>query len=205
MKTLYAWFIKIAIGCVLLGAILVLYPKVEAARIDVYVAQKKVQQRPLTISKVAAIKLDLEKNTANIKAITALLPVKDQLNTFIAQLSKQAQTSGVALSVPLVEEKIEKDESGQVAPPVGPILNVRIKLIGSGDAAALLQFFHFVETSPYLISVESWQLDTASTKTLPRSGALPGGSPELLQPLTSSGYLEARVIIGVVNPNWVKP
>lgn len=206
MKPLVIWLIKGLVLSVIIITMVFLRSMLQTLRVDLYRANAELELRPQIESQAVALKMDLEKNDDAIKKVQALIPSKDELNVFIEQLSGSAQDLGVNLTVPTVEEKTTLDARGLPVTAQGPLADIHMQLVGSGDADALVQFLHVLETAPFVVTVESFHLEAVSTRTVPGSFMAPQAQPTN-QPApvkVQKGYLEVNVTIAVKNANQTK-
>ncbi len=203
MKQYIVWIIKIAILVLLIIGIWYLNRLVHEKQVLVFLAHQQLDQKSELSSQAVAIKQEIKKQTADLQQITSLTPPKDQLNMLIAQIGDEARRKGIDLTVPIVEEAVVLDEAGQKTTASGPIVNVKLKLVGVGSPAALVQFLHVIETQPYLIEVQDWHI-TSDTKIITPAGSLnaPSNPSEIAKEV--NGSLDANVVISVANPEWHK-
>jgi hypothetical protein len=203
MKQFISWIIKIVALVVLTTGIWYVNGLVREKKVQVFLSEQQLDQKSELSNQALAIKQEIKKQTADLDQIASLTPPNDQLNVFIAQIGDEARRQGIDLTVPVVEEDVVINESGQRTEASGPIVNVKLKLVGTGSPAALVQFLHVMETEPYLIVIQGWHI-TSDTNIITTAGSLnaPLAPNEVGKQV--NGSLDANMIISVANPQWHK-
>lgn len=121
--------------------------------------EASLEQLPQVVARQGAAQAELEKRAFDVQRVKSFLVAKDQIGKLVTEIEAAAREAGVEMAVPAVEEKEQLDEEGRIVPPGGPLFEVRLKIVATGQPAALLKFLHAAEHMQYLVYWESFRLD----------------------------------------------
>lgn len=124
-----------------------------------------LERRPEEQISFASVQAEINRRQDDFETVRSLIVERNDLGEVIGSIERVAGTSNVLVSLPEVEERQLVDESGTIVPPSGPIQEVRISIVASGDPRDLLDFIYRVENLPYLVWFEGWRLDTEKQVT----------------------------------------
>lgn len=128
---------------------------------------------PETLSAEAAQGAVLAQHRAAVERLQRLLPRREEVGAVAGAMEREGTQRNVAVVITDLKEAELRDASGTVAPPSGPVRDLRITGIAIGAPAQLISWLGAVEHFPYLMRIEEWKL-----RVLESAGA-PGTQPRL--------------------------
>lgn len=162
----------------------------------VHIQEERLAHVPETRARQAATAAEVKKRALDIHRIEAFIGQTEALGSLVEEFEAAGRARGATLTVPGVEEKQLVDESGNVVPASGPMLEVRLKLVGVGAPKNLLALLHDIEYAQHLTYFESWRLD-ASPETARNQAATLAGETVSARNLA---VLTADLIVAVRRP-----
>lgn len=140
-----------------------------------------------------ATQAEIAKRQFDIDRISAFVVPEQQLGNVVETLEKAGQDRAVRLELPTVEKKDSLDEAGNIVPTAGPIREVRLKLVGTGNPKNLLALVHDIEHMQLLTYFESWRIDASEQAARNQAAALGAeASPADLALLTADLIVAVR-------------
>lgn len=183
----------VAVG-VVVATVLAWYA-VGVKRAAVLVLEEELVRLPAVTVREGALKAEIEKRALDVQRIRAFIVGKEQLAQVVSEIENIGRDVGITVSIPTVEEKEVLDENGNVVPPSGPLLDVRLKIVAIGNPKRLLSFLHTIEHMQRLTYFESWRLDASEATARNQATALQRGGEDI--PLSERALLTADMIVAV--------
>lgn len=167
---------------------------IQEARRELAERERRAAQIFAHVGEASALAAELEAREAVLRDVALLVPAERDIGSVVALLEREAVKRRVTLRVPQVEEVKLDQEDGDRLPPAGPLRDVRLQLVVSGEAERVLSFFRQVEHLPYLLRVVQWELVRADS---PAGGATGGSVPVQGPPLGEQREREAAAQLSV--------
>ena len=174
-------------------------------RTEIALGRKQIELSPNEATAVSVIERELKDSQERLEPIFQVAPDRDSLVGVVADIANLGVTYDVKVAVPKIREFEQLDEKGNIIEQKGVLLPVRLDISASGDPEKLVEFFHAVETLPYALYFESWNItalaDAVSQQfasTTPTGGEVPE-----IPPSSFSGVVVLQISSASVSSNSV--
>lgn len=190
------------LAILIIGGDVWLWRVVAAMRIDVARTRATLVASPLRILELASLQAELARRQKDIARLQQYILSRDELDTFVNAVEQEGKHVKVAVVISAVKEKQRLDEQGQPVAPSGATEEVEFDITAAGAPEDLLEFLHKVESLPYLLYLESWNIMTGTTvASLGLTNSIPAspGGTAVVNPQDPSGHLEASIILSIAH------
>lgn len=208
IKRIVLWvFVGIVIVAFLVSAIFLLGGQIQEVRRSIEMQELSLEGSLREAVYEAALEDQLVSNEAEIKRIEEIMPAQDKVGLIIGVIESVAKKYGVTVLVPIVNEEIVTDKSGNRGEQTGLVRSVIMEIQVQGKPVSLIEFMHTVEHLPYLLGTVSFVFDSDADAVSGGSVFLVPGSKPVGAEITkieerrASLKMEIRLTtrVGVVN------
>lgn len=187
---------SLALG--LIVGIVFLWRHTAAARLQFFSAQRALQNVPQQVSQQTSLAVEIDKHRHDISRLRAYVVERQNIGEVIAAIEAAGHRHKLSVQIADVAEASPLSESSDEL-----LSDVRLKLTAVGRPEAMLRFLHTVEHVPYLLYLESWQLDTGpdGSGSLGDQLVVPTVAPQSdgSQPsmVAADGHVQADIILTI--------
>lgn len=176
---------------------------VRAARVERETLTQGLLDIPERLSAEARQHTALAQHREALQQLQRLLPDQPGVGALASVLEQEGTRQQVTVALTDLKEVEERDASGVVLPPRGPVRDIRITGVVRGVPGRLLDWLGAVERLPYLLRVEAWKLQVvAPGAEQATSVVVPPTSP---MPSTPPAELSFSLLLSIRYADQVQP
>lgn len=143
---------------------------------------------------------ELVQYNQEITRISAMVPWQDEVGQVIEAIDNEAKRFSVTVLVPKIHEEPKYDENGVVVQQTGPTRLIRMKIEGTGEPLALINFMHGMENLPFLLNSVSFSLDSEAAgarvvEPVARAPIAERSTEQTVKPLAAAALLKMDLLL----------
>ena len=181
----------------IIGAASVVYGQAKVAHGEAWQAVTALEQLPENARALEEVQRSYESQTKALEAISALVPVREEIGQLVTLFERTARENDVTLQIPEVLEQLPRDERGKELEQTGPLAEVSVRFKASGSPTDVLVWLYAIEHLPYLLQPVEWKLTLG--ESLQPGFTAPLADPTGETTSTDSALLEGRLILTIQN------
>lgn len=135
-----------------------------------------------------------------IISVSAMVPRQDEVGQVVEAIDNEARRFDVTVLVLKIHEEPEYDENGVVVQQTGLTRLIRMKIEGTGEPLALINFMHGMENLPFLLNPVSLSLDSEAggaraAEPVARAPIMERSTEQIAKPPAASALLKMDLLL----------
>lgn len=183
----------------LAAAAVLAYGRVLNSRQKVELLKAAVEQAPERVAQQEKLKAELALYDTSIRGASALAPAEAEMPVILDWIERTSARYGVKTQVPGITEEVKRDDNGKAIPWTGPLKEVRLLVLATGEPVQLLRLLDGLEQMPFLLRVKAWRIKAEAETGGNLALVAPAAPGEEALPLKPLGSLEVTLILSLRN------